>query len=120
MAVERGLYKPSVDPYQKTLVEVRKGFEPARFKKQAGAYDRKKEARFEKGYKAVEEAEQEEVKGPALEELPKVDKFKIEEEPDEASEIPEEFRQFFEDYEDIMKELREQIRDGTESIAEID
>jgi hypothetical protein len=46
MAVERGLYKPSVDPYQKTLVEVRKGFEPARFKKQAGAYDRGKEARF--------------------------------------------------------------------------
>lgn len=51
MAVERGLYKPSVDPYAKTLVEVRKGFDPDKYKKAAGKYDDDGEERFERGYK---------------------------------------------------------------------
>jgi hypothetical protein len=50
MAVERGLYKPSVDPYSKTLVEIRKGFDPDKYKKSAGKYDPESEKRFEEGF----------------------------------------------------------------------
>jgi hypothetical protein len=55
MAVERGLYKPGVEPYQKTFVEMKKGFDPERYSKAVGKYDPGKEERFEEGFKELEE-----------------------------------------------------------------
>jgi hypothetical protein len=53
MAVERGLYKPGVEPYQKTMVEMKKGFDPEKYSKVVGKYDPEKEERFAKGYKEM-------------------------------------------------------------------
>ncbi len=35
MAVERGLYKPGTDAYQRAGIEVKRGFDPLRYKKYA-------------------------------------------------------------------------------------
>ena len=39
MATERGLYKPGTDSYQRSMVEVKKGFDPMKYSKAVGKYD---------------------------------------------------------------------------------
>lgn len=51
MAVERGLYKPGTDAYQKTLVEMKRGFDPDKYSKVIGI--NKDSKRFIETFEAI-------------------------------------------------------------------